>query len=102
MLNEIWVKIVLTAVGFITTGILGYLTGKIKEYQKNDNTQSEALKCLLRSSITSKYYVYSELKTIPLYEKENLNYMYEQYKNMGGNSYINEIMGEINNLPIKK
>lgn len=102
MLNEIWVKIVLTTVGFITTGILGYLVGKIKEYQTNDNTQSEALKCLLRSSITSKYYVYSELKTIPLYEKENLNYMYEQYKKMGGNSYINEIMGEINNLPIKK
>ena len=102
MLNEIWVKIVLTTVGFITTGILGYLIGKLKEYRNNDKTQSEALKCLLRSSITSKYYVYSELKAIPLYEKENLNYMYEQYKAMGGNSYISNIMVEINSLPIKK
>ena len=102
MLDEIWAKIILTTVGFVVTGVLGYLTTKIKEYKNNDNVQSEALKCLLRSSITSKYYVYSELKTIPLYEKENLNYMYEQYKAMGGNSYISNIMVEINSLPIKK
>lgn len=102
MVNEIILKIILTAVGFAVTGLLGFLTGKIKSYKQRDNTQEEALKCLLRSSITSKYYVYSELKAIPLYEKENINYMYEQYKAMGGNSYINEIMGEINALPIKK
>ena len=35
--------------------------------------QEEALKCLLRSNITSKYYVYTELKEIPLYEKENID-----------------------------
>ena len=102
MINEIILKVVLTIVGCIVTGSFGFLVGKIKSYKQRDNTQEEALKCLLRSSITSKYYVYSELKTIPLYEKENLNYMYEQYKAMGGNSYINEIMEEINKLPIKK
>ena len=98
MLNEIWVKIVLTAVSFITTGLCGYLIAKIKEYYMLKN----ALKCLLRSQITGKYYVYSELGEIPRYEKENLNYMHEQYKAMGGNSYVDEIMEEINNLPIKK
>ena len=102
MINEIILKVVLTIVGCIVTGSFGFLVGKIKSYKQRDDTQEKALKCLLRSSITSKYYVYSELKTIPLYEKENLNYMYEQYKAMGGNSYINEIMEEINKLPIKK
>lgn len=102
MLNEIWVKIVLTVVSFIVTGLLGYFTAKVKEYKSKDNTQQEALKCLLRSAITSKYYVYTEISSIPLYEKENINYMYEQYKKMGGNSYINKIVEEINKLPIKK
>ena len=102
MINEIILKVVLTIVGCIVTGSFGFLVGKIKSYKQRDDTKKKALKCLLRSSITSKYYVYSELKTIPLYEKENLNYMYEQYKAMGGNSYINEIMEEINKLPIKK
>lgn len=102
MLDEIVMKTILTIVGFVVTGLLGYFTAKIKAYKNKDNNQQEALKCLLRSAITSKYYVYSELKCIPLYEKENLNYMNEQYVRMGGNSYISKVMEEINHLPIKK
>ena len=102
MINEIVMKTILTIVGFIVTGVLGFLVAKVKDYKKRDIIQQEALKCLIRSSITSKYYVYSELGCIPLYEKENLNYMNEQYISMGGNSYISKIMEEINSLPIKK
>ena len=102
MLEEILLKIILTIVGFIVTGMLGYFTAKIKQYKQRDGKQEEALKCLLRSTITSKYYVYSELGTIPAYEKENIDYMFEQYKAMGGNSYIETIVKEINSLPIKK
>lgn len=102
MLNEITMKVVLTVVGFIVTGLLGYFTAKVKEYKNKDNMQQEALKCLLRSSITSKYYVYNELGSIPLYEKENINYMNEQYTRMGGNSYVTKIVEEINRLSIKK
>lgn len=102
MVDEIILKFIGAAVGFITTGVLGYLVAKLKEYKKRDTSQEEALKCLLRSNITSKYYVYNELKEIPLYEKENINYMYEQYKAMGGNSYISGLVEEINKLPIKK
>lgn len=102
MMDEIILKVILTTVGFVITGVLGYLTAKIKSYKKRDKTQEEALKCLLRSNITSKYYVYSEVGEIPSYEKQNINYMYEQYKNMGGNSYVEELVVEINKLPIKK
>lgn len=102
MVDEIVLKVILTIVGFVTTGLLGYFVGKVKDHRVKDGRQEEALKCLLRSSITSKYYVYSELGEIPYYEKENLNYLHKQYKNMDGNSYVDEIMVEINNLPIKK
>lgn len=102
MLDEIILKVVLTIVGFFVTGLLGYLTAKLKDYKNRDKTQEEALKCLLRSSITSKYYVYSELGEIPYYEKENINYLFKQYKAMDGNSYVEEIVMEMNNLPIKR
>ena len=102
MFDEIILKVILTVVGFITTGVLGYLVAKIKNYKKRDTNQEEALKCLLRSNITSKYYVYNELKEIPLYEKENIDYMFEQYKLMGGNSYVERIVKEINDLAIKR
>ena len=48
------------------------------------------------------YYVYKELQEIPHYEKENVLLMYSQYKKMGGNSFIDDIMEEIKDLPIKK
>ena len=102
MFDEIILKFIGASVGFITTGFLGYLVAKLKDYKKRDISQEEALKCLLRSNITSKYYVYNELKEIPLYEKENINYMYEQYKSMNGNSYVSGLVEEINKLPIKK
>ena len=102
MFDEIILKVILTVVGFITTGVLGYLVAKVKDYKKRDTNQEEALKCLLRSNITSKYYVYNEMGSIPIYEKENIDYMFEQYKLMGGNSYVERIVKEINDLPIKR
>lgn len=98
MWNEIVMKSILTIAGLITTGIMGYLIARVKEYK----ALKEGLKCLLRSNITSKYYVYKELGEIPHYEKENMLLMYEQYKKMGGNSFIDDIMEEIKDLPIKK
>ena len=73
MFNEIILKVILTVVGFITTGVLGYLVAKIKNYKNRDTNKEESLKCILRSNITYKYYVYNELKEIPLYEKENID-----------------------------
>ena len=75
MFDEIILKFISASVGFITTGVLGYLVARLKEYKKRDTSQEEALKCLLRSNITSKYYVYTELGCIPEYEKENINYL---------------------------
>lgn len=102
MINEIVMKIILTIVSCAVTGLLGFLVGKVKVYKARENNQEKALKCLLRSAITSKYYVYTEIGNIPSYEKENVAYMYEQYKAMGGNSYIDNIMRELNTLAVKK
>ena len=102
MLDKIISIVISVIVTSAVTGIIGYLTGVIKGYKSRDNRQEEALKCLLRSNITSKYYVYSEIGEIPYYEKENIDKMFEQYQNMGGNSYVDTIVKEINQLPIKR
>jgi len=101
MMNEIVLKIVLTIVGFIVTGILGYLVAKLKERKRNDRNIEKALKCLLRSSITKIFYTYTELGYIPRFERENVTYLYAQYKEMNGNSYIDQIYPEIMKLPVR-
>ena len=40
----------------ITISVFGYLLGVARSYKTRDKKQEEALKCLLRSNITSKYY----------------------------------------------
>ena len=102
MAKEIILKIIITIVGFITTGALGYFTAKIKSYREKDMVQEEALKCLLRSSITKIYYKYIKVGSIPQFEKENVTYLHEQYKKMNGNSYVDELYPEIMKLPIEK
>lgn len=109
MLEKLAWEVIFGILGLFLSGMSGFLTAKIKQYkkreedqQKREETQQEALKCLLRSNITSKYYVYTELGSITPYEKQNINYMHEQYKKMGGNSYVDEIVVEVNKLPIKK
>ena len=102
MLEKIILTVITVIVSSVTTGLIGYFLGKIKSYKSRDKRQEEALKCLLRSTITSKYYVYSQLGEIPYYEKENIDKMFEQYQAMDGNSYVEVIVKEINQLPIKK
>lgn len=101
-------EIISSAIGLAVTGTIGYLVGIVKNYKrmidnykKEIKSNREALKCLLRSNITSKYYIYKELGKIPSYEKENINYMFEEYKNMGGNSYVDNMVREINSLTSK-
>ena len=53
-------------------------------------------KCLLRSSMLSIYYSNFETKKIRQYEFENFIYLYEGYKKLKGNSFIDKIYKEIN------
>ena len=98
MLNTI----ITCVITFLVTSVMGYLLGVARSYKTRDKKQEEALKCLLRSNITSKYYVYSEIGEVPRYERENVNYMWEQYNSMVGNSYVGTIMVDFNKLPVKE
>lgn len=100
MFDEIILKVVLTVVGFITTGVLGYLVAKIKNYKKRDTNQEEALKCLLRSNLVNQYFVYKETKKMPYYCKQNWYAMFEAYKNLGGNSFVIDLKQKIDDIEV--
>ena len=109
MAEDILMKVILTFVGMVTTGLIGYLGGKVKQSKEIEKKRDEehklftgALVCLLRSNITSQCYVYKKLGSVPPYEKENVNYMRQQYKIMGGNSYVDTLVEEFNKLPVEK
>lgn len=52
-------------------------------------------KCQLRHHMLEIYYKHSETKTIRQYEYENFVYLYESYKALRGNSFIDKIYKEV-------
>lgn len=55
----------------------------------------EGQKCLLRQDMLNIYYKHRESGTIRQYEKENFVYLYQAYKALKGNSFIDDIYKEI-------
>lgn len=52
-------------------------------------------KCQLRHDMLQIYYKHNETKVIRQYEYENFVYLYEAYKALKGNSFIDKIYKEI-------
>ena len=66
--------------------------------KKNDIREAqeyESVKCLLRSDIVRIYYANRSKKELYSFEYENVSMLYEAYKKMGGNSFVDRIWAEM-------
>ena len=86
----------------ILTGIVAWLYGKIKQYHKQIDATQSGIVALLRNSIIGLYNKYYELGYIPIYERENLEKMYKEYKALGGNCVIDHLVEELRSLNVNK
>ncbi|MEZ3420845.1 MAG: hypothetical protein K1V95_02850 [Eubacterium sp.] len=71
--------------------IIGTITPVMIRIKKITNGQ----KCQLRSDMLRIYYHNCEQKTIRQYEFENFIFLYEAYKALKGNSFIDKIYEEV-------
>ncbi len=71
--------------------IIGTITPVMVRIRKITNGQ----KCQLRSDMLKIYYHNCEEKTIRQYEFENFIFLYEAYKALKGNSFIDKIYKEV-------
>ena len=81
----------------ITTFIteLSVLIGVITPVFLNMRKISNGTKCQLRSEMLRIYYHHREAGTIRQYELENFVMLYEAYKALKGNSFIDKIYQEV-------
>lgn len=76
--------------------LLGTIIGVILTVTKVANGQ----KCLLRSDMLAIYYNNRETQKIRQYEYENFVLLYEAYKALKGNSFIDKIYEEVHSWEI--
>lgn len=78
-------------IGYIATfgGVLAFL-GKL---WKNIKAESNGVQCLLRCSIREIYYKHADeaTPTIREYERQDLDDLYEGYKVLGGNHFVDDL-----------
>lgn len=89
----------ITTIATLITEI-GVLVGVIVPVIMNIKKISAGTKCQLRSEMLRIYYKNYESGKIRQYEYQNFVLLYEAYKALKGNSFIDRIMEEINTLDI--
>ena len=78
----------------------GILIGVILPVMLSVRKIKEGTKCQLRSEMLRIYYHTRETGKIRQYEYENFVMLYEAYKALGGNSFIDKIYREIQELEV--
>lgn len=82
-------------------GIIGFISTKLKKNKKKDLAIEQGVQALLRNEIIRRYREFESKGAIPILDKENLEEMFVQYKNLGGNGTVKKMMDELLNLDTK-
>ena len=85
----------------ILGAITGFLSTKLKKNKKKEKAIEEGVQALLRNELIRRYREYEIKKEISILDKENMEAMYTQYKNLGGNGTVKHLMDELLELPTK-
>ena len=81
-------------------GEIGVLLGVITPVILNMRKISDGTKCQLRNEMLRIYYHNKDDGKIRQYEYENFVMLYEAYKALGGNSFIDKIYSEVKNMEV--
>lgn len=76
--------------------LLGVLVGCVVSIGKVMN----GTKCLLRSEMLRIYYRHQDTGEIRQYEYENFVYLYEAYKKLKGNSFVDKVYAEVKKFKV--
>ena len=92
---------ILTIAGGVT--LVAKIWGRIKGMSDKIKAICDGQCCQLRNDITSIYYMHNdeERPTLKEYERKNLDDLYEGYKALGGNHYIDDIYGAMRGWIVK-
>lgn len=85
----------------ILGGVVGFISTKLKKNKKKDLAIEQGVQALLRNEIIRRYREFESKGEISILDKENLEEMFEQYKNLGGNGTVKKMMDDLLNLKTK-
>ena len=82
-------------------GAIGYILKKIFGLYKRQKAVEQGVQALLRNELIRRYREYETKGEISILDKENIEHMFKEYKNLGGNGTVEQMYAELLELPIK-
>jgi len=83
----------------IATGTVTFIMNKFKKSAKNVLSLEKGVKALLRDRITQCCAYHEKIGYIAVHECENLEGMFVEYRNLGGNGTIESLVKRVMALP---
>lgn len=80
--------------------ILGFIYKQICDHYKMIISTKNGVKVLLKNEIIKYYHEALTKNTITLFEKETLLDLYREYKQLGGNGLIENLIEKIDAIPL--
>lgn len=81
--------------------ILGFVSTKLKKNKNKEQAIEEGVQALLRNELIRRYREYEQKGEMSILDKENMEAMFKQYKNLGGNGTVKHMMDDLFELPTK-
>ena len=97
---EYWLHFLLASLSSFLTYMVLNLKKKFKQFQEREKATENGVQALLRNEIIKTYNHYSERGFMPIHERDNINHLYTQYKNLGGNGTVPKLIEELEELPV--
>lgn len=82
-------------------GLIGFFSTKFRKNKKKEKAIEEGVQALLRNELIRRYREYEIKGELSILDKENIEAMFEQYENLGGNGTVKQLMTELLQLPTK-
>ena len=96
-----WIEVVFSAI----LGLVGFGFKALKKRQDEQDKKNKAIKngvqALLRNELIRRYREYESKGEISIIDKENVEHMFEEYKNLGGNGTGAKMYEDLLELPTK-
>lgn len=98
-ITQYWLGIVFTGIAGLISTSFCYIIKLFKKDKQEHITIRNGIQALLRDRIIQAYNHYKDKNNCPIYALENIEKMYNEYKSLGGNGTIQQLVGELRELP---
>lgn len=101
-ITKYWIEVVF---GVILTGLgtaFSFLSKRVSKRIEEQDAIKLGIQALLRDRIIQAYNHYMDKGFCPIYARDNILKLYEQYHNLGGNGTVTGLMDSLMELPTEK